>query len=497
MATLKEQKELFVSDLTGGTIGEIYAVTTVALTSYLSLYLIKSSVTSQVSITFLNDYVLSCLTILASITIYSSNITYLHTLIITPGILAYIISSISQHQSSSTKSKQKHSNSNSNSNSNSTTTNNNDKQLDLLPKKAFITAYRAHMLIITNLAILAVDFNIFPRRFAKVETWGTSLMDLGVGSFVFSMGLVNSRSLMKQESYKFSWNSYLSIVKRSIIKSIPILFLGIARLVSVKSLEYQEHVSEYGIHWNFFITLGFLPILLGILDPILNLFPRAIVAFVIAGTYEVILQNTNLLHYILTSENRLNNIITMNKEGIFSFIGYFSIFVFGQSFGPSILTGYKTVGNLLYPSRTKPIKQHQKSWTTVDTTTALIIFSIFYQLASTYFINVFYTTAISRRLANFNYVLWVVAYNASLLLGYNVIERLFPRITSTSYLLESTNNNGLLLFLISNLLTGFINMTINTLETNTYISFGILILYSLVISYIAVELNKRHIYIKL
>ena len=47
--------------------------------------------------------------------------------------------------------------------------------IDITPLPA-ITVYRAHMLLMTFLAILAVDFPIFPRSLAKCESFGVSLV---------------------------------------------------------------------------------------------------------------------------------------------------------------------------------------------------------------------------------------------------------------------------------------------------------------------------------
>lgn len=118
-------------------------------------------------------------------------------------------------------------------------------------RQPFICNYRAYVVIATAISILAVDFNIFPRRFAKAETYGSGFMDVGVGSFIISNAIVSpeARSLGKNRG------SWLKCTVQSIRSSIPLLGLGLARFLAVKSTDYQEHVSEYGVHWNFFITL--------------------------------------------------------------------------------------------------------------------------------------------------------------------------------------------------------------------------------------------------
>lgn len=109
--------------------------------------------------------------------------------------------------------------------------------------------------LFTAIAILAVDFHIFPRRFAKTETYGVSVMDVGIGSFIIANGAVGPetrRSYPQLFSFKLYMKSFIQC-----LKSLgPCLILGLVRLLTVKAADYQQHVSEYGVHWNFFFTLA-------------------------------------------------------------------------------------------------------------------------------------------------------------------------------------------------------------------------------------------------
>jgi hypothetical protein len=62
--------------------------------------------------------------------------------------------------------------------------------------KLSINAFRSLTVIITSIAILAVDFRIFPPKNRKTDRYGFGLMDVGVGYFILchSMRLIRNSS---------------------------------------------------------------------------------------------------------------------------------------------------------------------------------------------------------------------------------------------------------------------------------------------------------------
>jgi phosphatidylinositol glycan class W len=110
------------------------------------------------------------------------------------------------------------------------------------------------------------------------------------------------------------------------------------------------------------------------------------------------------------------------------------------------------------------------------------------------------------------YVLWVAAFNNAQIFLFCLLETLFfPSVHkatdraseaersafATSRLMTAFNKNGLGIFLVANLLTGVVNMSVNTLDANTWQAMAILIAYSAVVSGIALAMDAFNFKLKL
>lgn len=444
---------------------------------------------------YLVDYGLNVCAILLATTLYSNSPVLLCIFLATPVALVYMLPPSSPNKKKLAVPRP------TNDGSASSIERNKDLALDVVPVKPFLTTYRGSMQIITYIAILAVDFKLFPRRFAKVETWGTSLMDLGVGSYVFTAGVVAARPVLKEKISGRTLSPFTRLLK-SLRHSIPLLVLGFIRFLSVKGLEYAEHTTEYGVHWNFFFTLGFLPPFVALFQEALRLIPSyAMLSMFVMGAYEFALNRTELKAYILTAPRV--DIISKNREGIFSFIGYLAIFLAGQDLGMFVL-----------PRKVNP-RSNARAGTQRNTLLMTIgvwagLWAVLYHLSTSYKYGLGLT--VSRRLANLPYVLWVAAFNSVFILGYCLVDTIFfpafynavdkrtekeAYVVATSKLMRAFNRNGLGLFLIANLLTGLVNMTVPTLDVSPTITMAIMLAYTGVLSVVAVVLDNYDISIKL
>ncbi|KAF9531283.1 GWT1-domain-containing protein [Crepidotus variabilis] len=419
MSSYKALKEAFVSDTSGSTITHVNLISLAALLS-VTLYsalktragIFRTLVNASSLIDFILQWALLVLPLLLSMTVFAKQPLYLNVTLFLP-LLALLrmqaprqgtMLPMASTLASSAKTQ---------------------RAPSFAPLPA-LTTYRAHMMLMTVLAILAVDFPAFPRELAKCETFGVSLMDLGVGSFVFSQGVVSAIPILKNPYYINS--PFLPKLWSTTKKSLPIIILGVIRVLLVKGIEYPEHVTEYGVHWNFFITLALLPIFQAILHPVLKNVSISTVG-VILGTLQQILLSKSFLSYVI-HEPRSASLFSKNKEGLVSLLGYLSIHILGLSTGILVLPPspgfFRRRQKLLLDTSTKSttptnLPSLSSARQTDKTATELCAYSIMWWAAVGAVGWIDASGAVSRRLVNLRYILWIAAFNTSFLLSYLVV----------------------------------------------------------------------------
>eukprot|EP00062_Callorhinchus_milii_P011740 gi/632958006/ref/XP_007894792.1/ PREDICTED: phosphatidylinositol-glycan biosynthesis class W protein isoform X1 [Callorhinchus milii] len=373
----------------------------------------------------------------------------------------------------------------------------------------FVTVFRVFVNIMTCIAILAVDFRIFPRRYAKAEIYGTGIMDFGVGAFVFANALVSPEARQKSKSI---FHSKFTFVAKQFISVWPLVFLGLARLLSVKGIDYHEHLSEYGVHWNFFFTLAVVRILSSFLMALCPVSKTWVLSASIAMIYQWILETTNLKQFILhgsDGKDNRNGFINANREGLFSVFGYIAIYIAGVQSGLYIMKRRALVEDWI---KMLPflVLGTVVSWLLLYACEVCI-------------------EPVSRKLSNLTFVIWVVGQCFFFLILYMLADLVLvfakmlsgvwnvpsswnnsPELSQSSStcsksktsgsvnacLIEAISRNQLFFFLLSNVLTGVVNLAVDTIHCDAFISIIVLFLYMFCNCLVVTVLHIKNITLK-
>lgn len=361
-------------------------------------------------------------------------------------------------------------------------------------------------MLFTVIAILAVDFQIFPRRFAKVEMFGLSLMDTGVGGFVFSMGCAyglrklrmstssttktveDSTTVKKNRRGRSASRSRSKVTDvqkepvnaadganfwASVRSSVPLLMLGLGRLALVKGTDYQEHVSEYGLHWNFFFTLGSLQPLVALGEMVTVGGAYSFVGLITGGVYQLLLSTTGLEQWVMYAPRA--DLISANKEGLCSLFGYTSIFFFGVTAGQWIHTLSQKVQS----------PRFLRNIIHLD----ILLWSLYY------FGSEWMGWQTSRRLANAMYILFVVALNILVIVGLALMKA--DEMLRVPAIYEAVNKNSLFVFLLANISTGLVNHSFYTVRMDDLSAMTLLSLYVGGVVAVAVVMYDQKVRVKI
>ncbi|KAK2077423.1 hypothetical protein QBZ16_004268 [Prototheca wickerhamii] len=214
------------------------------------------------------------------------------------------------------------------------------------------------------------------------------------------------------------------------MQTLVLAALGVLRLVTTSSINYQSHASEYGIHWNFFFTLCTLRGLQWALDR--------------AGICQT--ASLGLIDYVHSSDRDPASLLSANKEGIGSLPGYAALHLLCACLGDACFLALQR-----------------------------------------------WVQPVSRRACNATYVVWILALNLQVVLGCAAVlggRRGGRAARPLPAALAACNDQMLAVFLAANLLTGAVNASVDTLETGDWPAHGILVAYMACVLSLAAALTR-------
>lgn len=298
-----------------------------------------------------------------------------------------------------------------------------------------IVSYRAYINLMVIISIFACDFPFFPQKHLKTDFYGLSLMDVGIGAYLFNNGCLHS--------YKTG---------KTLRTALLLFILGCVRLLTLHITDYKVNITEYGKHLNFYFTLSFTYLL-----SMLRIPPR--MGLLIMISYEILLRNR--LDVFIFTEKR-DTFFLQNKEGIFQLIPSLCIFIF-----------------------TRKISNLKKNTNNTARLLGLIkttgVFIVYYLICSR-------SSAPSRRLGNFCYVSWILALH-SLHLSLTFVAGYFTKYRPMK-LHVSCSDNFMFTFLFANLIILACNL-LNVQRMNGHVVMASYLIAVFVVPYYVIRHYKN------
>ena len=421
-----------------------------------------------------------------------------------------------------------------------------------------------------------------------------------MGAFVFSAALVSPQARSAGHLEGRSWLAKLQSATKQCIAAVkavsPMLLLGAGRLVATRGANYQLHVTEYGVHWNFFFTMAGVSLASVLCESLVGLVAAAVapggqeaakrtqavsspapaapkggsrsrshgrargsksreedgdtpdlrikapstersiisppgparsaavsdaVYVLLAGIltvgYQCALSYGGWEHFIMNAPRE--DLFSANREGFMGMLGFVSIYLCGVVTGRLLAAVPPGEGDW-WRTLARMTARAVAAWAGLLTITGDWVHLVPAQLGS---FSPAMSLPVSRRLANASYVLWVVAFNLtmlSLLLALDLMSITYeqsereswvqpPGTPSTpqlraaaaaegtaaaasakarradinvflrndSLILLALNKNGLAAFILASVFTGMVNMYSRTLFTTAGPAFAIMCAY--------------------
>ena len=244
---------------------------------------------------------------------------------------------------------------------------------------------------------------------------------------------------------------------RALARHAPLVLAGLGRVLAVRAVAYHQVHSEYGAHWNLFLTLAVVSAVAPLVERRRALAGsigrRAACACALVAAHQLALTRGGLSEPIRTGAPR-RGLVAANREGLSSLPGYLALSLASASAADGI-----------YHATTRPRARPGAPWPALAVVTAAALGVWAAADALDWAVE-----PTSRCLCNAAYVAWSLA---SVVLLFALCHLGPPTLTGAAAaaeaadtrplpLLGAVDRHPLAFFLAANVLTGAVNLSIDT-----------------------------------